>query len=92
MVGQDCEVGGEAMPVCRQNLAVDQTALEYHGLQQESWWALGGPQPLIFTILAPSLAGKMGKGLSASPVRLTLIEPSHAPSPLLANAFPKLPC
>lgn len=67
------------MPVCRQNLAVDQTALEYHGLQQESWWALGGPQPLIFTILAPSLAGKMGKGLSASPVRLTLIEPSHAP-------------
>lgn len=63
VVGQDREVGGEAVPVCRQNLAVDQTTLEHHGLQQESWWALGGPQPLIFTILAPSLAGKMGKGL-----------------------------
>lgn len=64
VVGQDRAVGGEAAPVCKHNLAVGQTALEHHGLQQESWWALGGPQPLIFTILAPSLAGKMGKGLS----------------------------
>lgn len=64
----------------------------HHGLQQESWWALGGPQPLIFTILDPAWQGRWVKVFWASPVGLTLIEPSHALSPLLANAFPKLPC
>lgn len=43
MVRQDREVGGEAAPVCRQTLAVGQTALEQHGLQAGVLVGVGRP-------------------------------------------------